>query len=175
MGLNFDAPLAVYIGAFTKQQHILEILAAVPKCPEWEFLFLGEEGQHANAVTEVAKTHENVYFPGVVPHEEIPGYLSFSDVGFSLSKGERPLKLLEYGAAGLTVLGMPGRRERIFSADEVHFIEPTTPNIVNALNMIQQDPDQVPATGSALQEYAKENSWKKISERYYNVFQDLTS
>lgn len=173
LGLDFDAPLAVYIGGFNKQQHIPEILTAAPECPGWEFLFLGEEGRHADKVRAAAEAHENVYYPGVVPHEEIPGYLSFGDVGFSLSAGERPLKLLEYGAAGLTVLGIPGRRERVFSEEEVHFIEPSPENIADALERIRQTPEQVPATGSALQEYAKQNSWDKIAATYYDVFRDL--
>ncbi|TKR25242.1 glycosyltransferase [Natronomonas salsuginis] len=170
IGVDFDSPVAIYLGGFTRQQHIPEILDAIPKCPEWDFLFLGEDGQHAGAVEEAAETHENAYFGGVVPHDEVPGYLSVGDVGFSLSLGERPLKLLEYGAAGLTVLGIPGRRQRIFSDDQVHFIEPTPDRIAETLEKIRLDPEAVPATGSALQTYAKHNSWDDIAQLYYDVF-----
>lgn len=174
-GVDFDAPSAIYVGGFTKQQHIPEILGAIDKCPEWEFLFLGEDGKHANAVAETAENMENAYFLGSVPHEEVPGYLSFADVGFSLSSGERPLKLLEYGAAGLTVLGIPGRRQNILSDHEVCYINPTSEQIAETLKTLHTTPDQIPATGSALQEYAKNNSWDDIAEMYSNVFRDLAN
>ncbi len=173
MELDFDSPLAIYIGGFTKQQHIPDILEATTECPEWEFLFLGEDGKHVDAVRQAAEARENVYYPGVVPHEDIPGYLSFGDVGFSLSPGERPLKLLEYGAAGLTVLSMAGRRQRIFSNKELHFIEPKSERIAEALATVRHEPGQITATGSALQEYARANSWDRIAEQYYDVFNKL--
>jgi glycosyltransferase involved in cell wall biosynthesis len=174
-GVDFDSPSAIYVGGFTRQQHIPEILGAVPECPKWEFLFLGEDGKHADAVIEAAKNMENAYFLGSVPHEKVPGYLSFADVGFSLSSGERPLKLLEYGAAGLTVLGIPGRRQNILSDDEVCYISPTSERIAEILNTLHTAPDQIPATGPALQEYAEKNSWDDIAEMYCNVFRDLVN
>jgi len=172
--IDFNAPLAIYVGGFTKQQHIPEILGAIPECPEWEFLFLGEDGKHANAVTETAKNTENAYFVDVVPHEEVPGYLSFADVGFSLSPGERPMKLLEYAAAGLTVLGIPGRRQRVFSDEEILFIEPTSDNIAKVLKTIRCDPESVIIDNSAIQQKAKQNSWDDIAETYYDVFCKLS-
>lgn len=170
MGINLSAPLAVYIGGFTKYQHILEILEATKDCSEWEFLFLGEGGEHATAVETAASSQANVHYPGAVPHTEVPGYLSFADVGFSLSKGERPLKLLEYGAAGLPVLGIPGKRQREFSENEVHYIEPIPEAIANALKTLRLKPEHITADGTALQAKAKENSWDIIAEKYYTAF-----
>ncbi|SDJ26254.1 Glycosyltransferase involved in cell wall bisynthesis [Halovenus aranensis] len=173
ISMDVSAPLAIYIGGFTKQQHIPEILDAARQCPRWEFLFLGEEGEHADLVEQAASSESNIHYGGVVPHEDVAGYLSFADVGFSLTHGERPLKLLEYGAAGLSVLGIPGKRQEFFSDEEIHFIEPTPEAIADALDTLRSEPESIPADGSALQRTAKENSWDSIAQQYYDVFREL--
>lgn len=174
IGVDVTAPIAIYIGALTERQHILEILEASEECPHWQFLFLGETGELSDRVTAAAEAYDNVHFAGSVPHREVPGYLSFSTVGFALSQGERPLKLLEYGAAGLTVLGTRGRREHEFSADEIYFIEPTPEAIAEALETVRLRPNQSPVDGKALQAIAEKNSWDDVADKYFEVFTDLT-
>lgn len=172
--VDFDAPIAIYIGRLSKRQHIPQILEAAQSSPSWEFIFLGEKGQ-VESVKNHSEKYENIHYAGVVPHEEIPGYLHFADVGFSLSPGERPLKFLEYAAAGLTVLGKPGRRENLFTKEQVHFIDPSSDTIIETLKTLHKHPEKIPATGPALQNYAKNHTWDEIADEYYNTFRELLS
>jgi hypothetical protein len=99
-GVDIEKPIATYLGVFSPRYKIREILETAGLATEWEFVFIGE-GSLESDVLEAAQNRENVHFPGAFDYRLMPGFLSHSDVGFCFKDAEQPLKLKEYGAAGL--------------------------------------------------------------------------
>ncbi len=79
--------------------------------PHWKLVLIGPEygvrSEHFSRLLEM----ENVYWTGLVPPEELPGYLRGLDLGILpyrenlYNRSVFPLKLFEYLACGLPVVG----------------------------------------------------------------------
>lgn len=167
-------PIAVYIGRFSKWYHMEEILEAAEIAEEWEFLFIGESGKQAT-VESAARRLSNVYYLGSFDYEKMPGFLSLADVGLCLADRERPLKILEYGAAGLPVLAIPGRLQTEFSDEELWFTEPTPSGIADALTEISRSSAEAERRTGALMDVARDNSWESVADAYYRAVRRVIS
>lgn len=168
-GVDVDDRVAVYVGSFSGTQAIPPILDAAPLAPDWQFLLLGD-GSETPAVERAAAAHANVAYPGTVPYELVPGVLAHADAAFCLTRTERPLKVSEYGAAGLPTLGRRGQLDREFDDDELLFVEPTPPAIADALGRLAADPELAAAHGEALRANAERHSWDDVADTYAEVF-----
>jgi len=164
-GVDLSAPIAIYPGRLLEIYHIEEILAAARETDEWQFIFIGE-GEKQGLVETAAAREPNVFYPGSVPHEIVPGFLHLADVGLCLVDAERPLKILEFGASKLPVLGIPGTLQVEFSDQELWFSEPDAAAIIEMLYEISNAPEEAAERASALSEVAHANSWHEISEQY---------
>ncbi|MGQ4554930.1 glycosyltransferase [Halobellus sp. GM3] len=171
-GVELGSPIAIYPGSFSSVYHITETLAAAEIAEDWEFVFIGERAQQ-DAVEEAAERKSNVYYPGSYAHDRVPGFLQHADVGFCLVNIERPLKILEYGAAGLPVLGMPGDLQKEFSEDQIWFVEPTPKEIAGGLKRIQNNPDKANQRCENLRKTASENSWSAVADMYLEAIRKV--
>lgn len=171
-GVNLNHPLAIYIGVFEESYCIEEILAAARETPEWEFLFLGE-GRLAEAVRDAAATAENVHYPGAFEYHLMPGFLAHADVGFCFKDAEQPLKLKEYGAAGIPAIVRPGALEQWYDDDQLLFVEPEPAAISAELERLAVDEDRRRQYGQALQQHASGYSWDDIAEEYNRLFEQI--
>jgi glycosyltransferase involved in cell wall biosynthesis len=157
---------------FSTKYCIEEILETAETAPEWEFLFVGE-GPLEDDVRQAARTVENIYFPGAFEYRLMPGFLAHADVGFCFKDAEQPLKLKEYGAAGLPVIVRPGKLSAFHDEDELVFVDPDPAQIAAALRKLRTDQDLYAQYATAGETIASEWSWEEIAESYDELFQQI--
>jgi glycosyltransferase involved in cell wall biosynthesis len=171
-GIDTQKNIAIYIGNMIKNGHFDEIVKASEQTPGWEFVFVGTDGG-AN-ISELVDAVENAYFLGEYDHELMPGFLHHASAAFCLVDNEVPLKITEYGAAGLPTLGYPGKLKKVFSEDELIYVEPNPDEISEALRRISTDEDYARKYAENLRDYASENRWEDIAKKYYESMVKLT-
>ncbi|WP_137288542.1 glycosyltransferase [Natronorubrum halophilum] len=155
--------VAIYVGGLEPIYRIRELLAAARELAddEWTLVVLGA-GSLSDLVERTAAAHENVVFPGSVPHEDVPGYLRAADVGVCLVDDPHTLKVLEYGAAGLPTVQVRGRAEDRFDG-LVEFCDATPTGITRAVERAAgTDPEP-------LRSFARGFEWSNIAETYKKV------
>lgn len=155
--------LAVYVGGLEPIYNLDVLLDATDHFPdEWGLLIAGE-GSLTEDVAERARDSDAVTFAGPLPHELIPGILHHADVGVSLVQDAHTLKVLEYGAAGLTI------------------VQAATPESIldGFANIVNLDPEAVAdaITGEG-PEYtadplARDHDWKRIAQQYDTTIQTV--
>ena len=106
-------PRAVWVGWTNKvDPDLFEAAARYLKSQGGSLLLIGPETDWSRAY---ASRHAHVRAIGARPPEETPAFLVHSDIGLMLYdqstpevyKGQHPLKLYEYAAAGLSILTTP--------------------------------------------------------------------
>lgn len=171
-GIDLNSPIGMYIGSFPRSYHLDELLEAAAMTPEWQFVFIGE-GTMEDRIQEAARTQPNVFYPGVFSYDLVPGFLSHASVGFCLTDAEQPLKLKEYGAAGLITLVPPGILEQWYSRDELVFVDPNPEAIGRTLSEISAERHRFRQLAKNLQRTTKEYSWEAVADGYYELFEEL--
>ncbi len=171
-GVDTDKPIAIYIGVLSPRYRIEDIVSAAEAAPEWEFVFVGE-GALETDVRDAAELLENVHYPGAFPYRLMPGFLAHADVGFCFKDAEQPLKLKEYGAAGLPIIARPGELERFHEGSELLFVEPEAEAIAGLLADI--DTGRIPSEeyAEAGRQIASEWSWRDIAGEYDELFERI--
>ncbi|WP_049999103.1 rhamnosyltransferase WsaF family glycosyltransferase [Halococcus sediminicola] len=165
-GVDADERLAIYVGGLEPIYHIQELLAAMDRLQEWTLVVLGT-GSLAPAVEHAAGERENVVFLGTVAHESIPGYLHAADVGVSLVDDPHTLKVLEYAAAGLSVVQARGRAEARFG-EYAEFCEPRPPEIAAAIEHAgEREGDD------SFREYVARFDYERVAETYRAVLDEI--
>lgn len=158
--------VAIYVGGLEPIYHVDELLSAVSNLPDWSLLVLGE-GSLRESVENAAGQRENIHYLGLVPHETVPGYLHLADVGVSLVDDPHTLKLLEYGAAGLSVVQAAGRAEERFGG----LVEYADTNPRSIADAIERAGEQDNLNG--IQSFTAKFDWKGISEDYQEVLKSI--
>lgn len=172
-GVNLNKPIAIYIGVFSSNYCIKPLLETALRATDWEFVFLGE-GELKDTVESYAENTENVYYPGALPYRLMPGFLSHADVGFCFKDAEQPLKLKEYGAAGLPIIVRPGKLSKWYDTDELVFVDPEPELITNRLHNLKNDTEMYNSYSEAGRQVATEWSWEEIADKYEEIFIQLT-
>ena len=171
-GVDFEKPIAIYIGIFSPRYCIEELLETAEYAPEWEFVFVGE-GELDAAVEKTSREVENVYYPGAFPYRLMPGFLSLADVGFCFKNAEQPLKLKEYGAAGLPIVVRPGELSDWHDEDELVFVDPQPEAIAGRLAELRTDEQLYQTYREAGRQIATEWSWEEIADGYDRLFRQI--
>lgn len=171
-GTDLDKPIAIYIGIFSPRYCTEEMLATAQYAPDWEFVFVGEGSLEAS-VERAACELENVHYPGAFPYRLMPGFLSLADVGFCFKDAEQPLKLKEYGAAGLPIVIRPGELSQWHDEDELVSVEPTPKVIAERLDDLQDDEELYEMYSNASRLIASEWSWEEIANGYDELFNQI--
>jgi glycosyltransferase involved in cell wall biosynthesis len=106
--------MVVYTGALKPDRGIDHMLDAANALPEHQFYLVGGREAEVAQWSEIAKAKRiaNVYFPGKVPHSEIPLWLAAADIllmnwtwQVPTIRGCSPMKLFEYMAAQRLIVG----------------------------------------------------------------------
>jgi glycosyltransferase involved in cell wall biosynthesis len=171
--VSLDDPIAIYLGSMPEQRHFEEIIEAARITEDWQFVIVGE-GPMEEMVTNAAEEIDNLFFPGSFDYELMPGFLHHANAGFCLEHVERPLKISEYGAAGLPTLGAHGKLEEEFSEDELYFIEPESGEISAVLRRIREDPNGAEERTRKLREHARQYSWEEVASTYYQMIKSIS-
>ena len=170
-GVDLNKPVAIYIGGFSENYHVNDIIEAARRTPDWEFVFVGQ-GKLADEVETAANELGNFYFPGAFEYRLMPGFLAHADVGFCFKDAEQPLKLKEYGAAGIPAVVQPGELSKWYDDDELVFVEPEGEEISRVLGRLK-DEEVRAEYGENLRAVAKEYRWEDIAEEYHKIFQKI--
>lgn len=170
-GVDLQKPVAMYIGVFTDNYHIIDILKAARKNPGWEFVFVGE-GELEGSVSKASEKQENVCYPGSFEYHLIPGFLSHADAGFCFKDAEQPLKLKEYGAAGVPAIVQPGELGKFYTDDELIFCKPEATAISEVLTKILNG--ELSQTTENLRERMEQHSWNAIADGYESLFKKIS-
>lgn len=152
-----DGRTAIYVGGLEPIYRIETMLEAFEYLEGWTLVILGD-GSLSAKVRHAAAAVENVVFLGSVPHKDVPGYLQHADLGISLVDDQHTLKVLEYAAAGLSIVQLRG------SADErlgglAEFCESDPEDVARAVSEAAADTDELRA-------FAKEYGWDRIAGEY---------
>ncbi len=104
-------PIVGFVGAISNYKIDFELLLyAADQNPNYSFVLIGSigEGDPRTDASELLK-RKNIFFLGPKPYEEIPGLMSFFDIGILPSRKNKyteamfPMKFFEYLASGLPV------------------------------------------------------------------------
>jgi len=161
-GVGTDERTMIYVGGLEPIYHIEELLGSMEHLDDRTLVILGA-GTMEGRVERAASARENVVFLGSVDHEAVPGYLHSADVGVSLVDDSHTLKVLEYAAAGLGIVGVRGRAEARFGGF-IEFCEPTPKDIARAVGRAGEH-----AGSEALRERVKKYDYERVAERYATV------
>lgn len=172
-GVDLDAPMGIYIGGMTEETyHLSAILEAAERRPEWEFVFVGE-GPDQDLVESAASAQDNVTFLGAFEYELMPGFLAHATAGFCLVDAEQPLKVAEYGAAGLVCLAIDGELRARFDDDELLFVQPTGESVAAALADLDADPDRRDGYADRLDEAVRDVGWDDIAAAFEGLLRSV--
>jgi glycosyltransferase involved in cell wall biosynthesis len=122
---NIPHPRVGYVGRISRKVDIDLIVALAERHPVWSLVLVGpvvDLSSDDQAVYERARSMKNIHFLGMKPREELPRYMQALDVGLLAYRehtlwveGIYPLKLHEYLAAGLPIVGIDLQATREFS------------------------------------------------------------
>jgi glycosyltransferase involved in cell wall biosynthesis len=171
-GVDIKKDIAIFIGGLTENGHFKEIVNSAKQTPGWEFVFVGRDWG-AN-ISDLVSDVENAHFLGAYDHELMPGFLHHSSAALCLVDNEVPLKITEYGAAGLPTLGYPGKLKNVFSEDQLIYVNPVPEDISAELQKISSDQEYAQKYADNLREYAADNRWEDIAKKYYESIVELT-
>ena len=113
LGFNSDDMILIYVGRLGPEKNmpfLLRSFAGIAQAYERARLLIvgdGPEKDNMEDRVQAMGIQEKVVFTGMVPYEQLPGYLHISDAFVTASVTEvHPLSVIEAMAAGLPVLGI---------------------------------------------------------------------
>jgi len=139
-----------------------------------EFVFVGE-GEEEDAVAAAAERQENVYYPGSFEYAMMPGFMTHASAGFCFKDAEQPLKVMEYGAAGVVTIAQPGDLQTRLDDGEAVFIDPEPTEIANTLTELEIDEKRRETLAENLQQRARTESWRAVADEFYELLMEITS
>ncbi|HET7325555.1 MAG TPA: glycosyltransferase [Halococcus sp.] len=166
-GVGTDERIVIYVGGLEPIYHIDELLGAISHLDDWTLVVLGT-GSMERRVERAANERDDIVFLGTVAHDAVPGYLHAADVGVSLVDDPHTLKVLEYAAAGLSVVQARGRAEDRFGR-YVEFCEPIPQNIAHAV----QRAGERKAT-EKFRESVRRFDYEQVTADYIRVLETVT-
>jgi glycosyltransferase involved in cell wall biosynthesis len=156
--------ICCFFGMMGRYFELKCVVEAASELPNVGFILAGD-GKERAAIAPIAQTKPNVYLPGWVKKPKIQAIMSVSDVGLAPYKGSDafslPNKPFEYMSGGLAILStVQGELREIISKNNIGttIANPTSTNIVQALNMLLNDGDNL--------EEMKKRSKKLFLTRY---------
>ena len=171
---SIRGPIAIWVGVMKKaDQELMETAAKSLAEQGGSMVLIGPPG---NWERDSMKRHSNIHFLGPKASPEIPAYLLRSDYGLMLYdrtkqevyRGQNPLKLYEYLAAGLTVIST--------DHDEFEFLKPPvtlvkTPEDVS--KAFVESKDNLEAQASNSKAFADALSWENVGRRAEEILKGL--
>jgi glycosyltransferase involved in cell wall biosynthesis len=104
-GVNFEKPIVVYVGGFSRIYNLDILVRAMLHLNEFQLILIGGGEQEGELLGLKEKLKlDNVFFLSYLPNEMVAGILKLCDVGVTLCEIPRQLKIYEYLASGLKVV-----------------------------------------------------------------------
>jgi glycosyltransferase involved in cell wall biosynthesis len=185
LGVDGDRFLVTFAGTLGIAQALPTVLdAAVAAGDGFAFSFVGDGPLRESLVRSARERGiDNVSFPGQVPLEEIPGFLSASDALLVSLSGHRtfhdfvPSKMIDFMATGRPiVLAAAGESARILNESGAGIaVEPEdAARIVDAVRWLAEHPSDAAEMGRRGREYARSRLRSHLAAQLERLLLDLT-
>ena len=174
----------IYLGTLIKTRDPLflfnVIKTVVKNIPDLKLLVVGE-GKDKNDLKEyrqfIKKNNldNNIFLVGKVPRYKVLDYLAVSDIGLSqfppihFLKFNSPIKLMEYMAAGLAVIGNDynnEQREIINRSKCGKLVKYNVPEFSNAIKFLVKNQNKTKEMGKKGKDYIKRNRTLRIIAKF---------
>jgi len=130
-------------------------------------------GQPSNGVQKFVGGHPWVQLLGYQPHEDILNVVSAFDIGVYPRRvdygGRGSIKIIEYMACGIPVVGMPISEMEPVEQAGAGFTAKAPDDFILRVVQLCQDGAQRRTLGQNGKTYAKEFDWDRLAERYANI------
>jgi glycosyltransferase involved in cell wall biosynthesis len=165
-------PILLYAGMIDARLDIRLIRSAAKGLPNISFVFTGP----VNNSDSLRDMPTNVYFTGPVPHDQLPTLMSEAKAGlipFDVNnhmgsiQGIRPLKLLEYLAAGIPVIS--ARWPEVEEMGSPAWLYENEGEFVALVHKVLHD-DYDPTIGSS---FARQHDWNHSFEMMLNGLKNI--
>jgi glycosyltransferase involved in cell wall biosynthesis len=170
-------PRVIYVGGLTHyvDMSIFETIARAR--PDVQVVIIGPPLGITRIVKRLKSDLErlsripNIHYLGPRPFERVPDYMRHADVGImpfmatELRHAASPLKLFEYGAAGLPVVSCALRESQYTCSDALFYDTPA--ECVQRVDEALADRDTL---GRRMRAFAERNTW---DSRYETIMQAL--
>lgn len=177
-----DRPIVAYLGLLTDYQGIPDLLQAAQTLKQAgkdiHFLIMGFPNlTHYRRLAADMDVADRVSFPGKIPYNEAPLWLSLGDVAVSakVSATEGSGKLLNYMALKLPIVAYDTAVHREYLGDLGVFVPPhDAVGLAHALADLIQDPGRATALGQALRQRVREKfSWVQAAQQIDQLYEQL--
>jgi glycosyltransferase involved in cell wall biosynthesis len=158
-------PRIGYTGVIKKQLDFVLLNELARRHSKWSFVFVGPRGNVAGKEAELAQLEKlpNVYMLGARPVDSLPGFVQHFDVGMlcytvnDYTKYIYPLKMHEYLASGIPVIGTP--IYTLQSYTNVVVVADSTDKWSRALSELIKPFERTDAKRMARMNVAKQHDW----------------
>ncbi len=176
--------IITYVGSFAVYQGIDLMFDSIPPVvqarPEARFVIIGgteQEIAERKAWLAERKSDHAVLFPGKIPPDELPNYLSASDILMSprTSGTNTPLKLLDYLKAGRAIVACDIPANRLIVDDETALLVPADPDSFakGIIKLLDNDPLRARLAGSGRRLVDETYNFRVFSERLKSCYEEL--
>jgi glycosyltransferase involved in cell wall biosynthesis len=160
-------PLAIYVGALDERLDFGLVRKLCIEIPELTVVLIGPSSVPG---VSLLSSLPNALLLGSKPYEEIPGYLQHAQVGLlplslhASNRGRSPLKLYEYGASGLPVVGTSTPE---LSQRDLAFLRLAEgpDQFVAEVRAILDRPDSARVMSDAAKRTAAQHTWSAIAAK----------
>jgi glycosyltransferase involved in cell wall biosynthesis len=172
-------------GSVIRRYGIQVLIRAVPvllkEIPNLRVDVVGD-GEYLPEVKKLADSlgiNEFVRFTGMVPHKEVPSYLTQAHVGVApmIDDVGIPNKVFEYFALQRpVVLSSHPSLRATFSADSVSYFEPDNENdLAQKIIALYRNPEKAAEQVLHGTEFYHKNQWPVMKHEYLKVYEELLS
>jgi glycosyltransferase involved in cell wall biosynthesis len=176
--LNIQGPVLLYIGRITSYKgvnHIIEAYKIVKnEIPNLNLVIGGKpdylmEKEYKNW----KEVHEDVFFMGYLPEDEVPFYFSMGDIFLTYSSSSEGFGLtpLEAISCGTPVICSSISVYREILRDNALFVPPGEPiKLAEKINILLKDEELRNNLVKNAQNYIKKYSWNTVGKRLENEY-----
>jgi teichuronic acid biosynthesis glycosyltransferase TuaH len=155
-------PIAVYVGALDDRFDGATVAACARATPQATYVLIGPEDPARPLA--MLDGLSNVVRLGRRPYDTVPAYLQHADLSLlplsahPANAGRSPMKLYEYGAAGLSVVASHTPELERRALPFVHLAREST-GFVDAVRQLVASVDTLAAAGAAAREISRDYDW----------------
>ena len=174
-------PTLVYMGKLAEEYGVdVSIRGFKTVCqeiPNARYLIIGynqdEYAQHLQDLTSQYGLQDHIHFVGGQPYEKLPNFLDEADVGVALFKPNDlmkyafPLKVVEYMAAGLAVIGTRiGETETLIDNSEAGYaVEYDAADFAEKTIRLLKNTEQLNSFSEKAASYARQFDWQALFDK----------
>jgi glycosyltransferase involved in cell wall biosynthesis len=186
LNLNQGNEYICFVGSLVQWQGIEYLIKSIPpiieRCPDARFLIVGDGSMKEELIeqAEQAGLSDKVIFTGKVPYEQVPLYISASDVCVlpktPLTSGYSPLILYEYMACARPVVAtkVPGLEILEEYNAGLLFSPMDSQEFADAVITLLENKEMKQRLGKNGRRYAvKNHSWASVARRIADVSESL--